>query len=329
MKTKSKPVSKLVLYLLVLFILANIAVTAYFLWPVMEWDFFPTSTPTSPPPTETPTITATATEIPPTETPTETPTPTFEPPTATPTELNANLQGLETQGVMILSLADGEFFHLFAFHPQYLPLLRLTNAECDDIDPAVSPDGTKIAFSSNRGGFWDIYVLDIKTSQLSQLTKTLEFDGSPSWSPDGQWLAYETYAKGNLDIFLLEVAHPENKPVILTDGPATDFSPRWMPGGSGRQIAFVSDRSGEDEIWIARLDDFKERFINISQDPDSVDSHPAWSPDGRFIAWAKKTGGDENLVVWDSNDATLSPKHAGTGDWPVWNPEGNALVSRV
>ncbi len=325
---KSKPISKLVLYLLVLFIMANIAVTIFFLWPVIETEFLATSSPTIAP-TETATLTATATEIIPTETPTETPYPTPEPPTPTPTEVSANFKGLEEQGVMILSLADGGNYHLFAFHPQYLPLLRLTGDNTDDIDPSVSPDGTKIAFSSRRNGFWDLFIFDLQSSGLTQLTKTLEYEGSPTWSPDGQWLAYETYVNGNLDIYLLEVAHPEKDPLELTNDPATDFSPRWMPGETGRQIAFVSDRSGEDEIWMARLDNFKERFINVSLDGDSKDTHPSWSPDGRYLAWAKKTGGDDSLVIWDSTSPNSQAKPAGTGDWPVWNPTGIAIASRV
>jgi len=316
---KSKPVSKLVLYLLVLFIMANVAVTFYFLWPVIQADFLPTPSATIPP-VNTDTPFPTPTEVIPTDLPTETPFPTAVLPTPTPTEPSADFKGLEDQGVMILSMADGKFFHLFAYHPQYLPLLRLTDGESDDIDPSVSPDGKKIAFSSQREGFWDLYILDLQTSQ---------YDGSPTWSPDGQWLAYESYAKGNLDIYLLETAHPENAPLQLTDDSATDFSPRWMTGGTGRQIAFVSDRSGEDEIWLARLDDFKQRFINISLDAESKDTHPAWSPDGRYLSWAKKTGGDDSLIVWDTSETNSPAKPVGTGDWPVWNPSGTTIASRV
>lgn len=325
---KPKSVSKVVLYLLVLFIIANVAVTIFFLWPVIETEFFPT--PTYPiAPTALPTITEEPTEELPTIIPTETPLPTPIPPTITPTEVNASLQGLQEQGAMILSMADGYYFHIFAFHPQYLPLLRLTDGDWDDISPAISPDGNRVAFSSHRSGFWDLYILDLQTFEIVQMTNSPEYEGSPTWSPDGQWLAYESYAKGNLDIYLLEVAHPENKPLELTNDPATDFSPRWIPGGNGRQIAFVSDRSGEDEIWVARLDNFKQRFVNISRDAESMDTHPDWSPDGRYLAWAKKKAGDESLVILDMSDPNLPVRQAGSGDWPVWNPTGTSLVSRV
>jgi TolB protein len=329
MKINSKPASKLVLYLLVVFIVVNIAATAYLMWPVIEHEFVLGPALTVIPSTNTPTASPMATEFIPTKAPAATQTPTQEPSTPTPTQINPSIQGLELQGTMILSLADGENYHLFAFHPQYLPLLRLTEGQNDDINPSVSPDGTKIAFSSRRNGFWDIYVLDIKTMTLTQMTRTLEFEGSPTWSPDSQWIAYESYANNNFDIFLADVTHPENKPLPLTDDPAADFSPAWMPGVTGRQIAFVSDRSGEDEIWIARLDNFKERFINLSRDSENEDTHPAWSPDGRYIAWAKKTGGDDSLVIWDSQNSELPPRPSGTGDWPVWNPTGKSLLSRV
>jgi len=325
---KPKPVSKVVLYLLVFFIVANVAVTIFFLWPVIETELLPTSTIVIPP-TSVPTATVALTEVLPTIIPTETPPPTAIPPTVTPTEVNASIKGLEEQGVMVLSMADGFYFHLFAFHPQYLPLLRLTEGDWDDINPAISPDGKRVAYSSHRNGYWDLYILDIQSSSVTQLTSTPEYEGNPTWSPDGQWLAYETYIKGNLDIYLLEVAHPENKPLELTNDPSTDFSPRWIPGGNGRQIAFVSDRSGEDEIWIARLDNFKERFVNISRDAEGKDTRPDWSPDGRFLAWAKKKAGDEALVILDMSDPNLPVRPAGSGDWPVWNPTGTSLVTRV
>jgi len=318
-----------------MFIVINVAVTAYLMWPVLEREVILISTPTILQPTQIPTfkfahtVTTTPPEFTPSPEPTETQKPSPELPTPEPTQANSSIQGLAEQGTMILSLADGENYHLFAFHPQYLPLLRLTDGQSDDINPSISPDGTKIAFSSRRHGFWDIYILDLKRSQLLQLTDTLEFEGSPTWSPDGQWIAFEKYINGNFDIFLSDVAHPEKPPMPLTDDPAADLSPAWMPGATGRQIAFVSNRSGEEDIWIARLDDFNQRFINISRDSENADTHPTWSPDGRFIAWAKKSGGEENLLIWDLQNAEQSPRPSGTGDWPSWNPAGTALLSRV
>src|SRR5664280_1468213 len=65
------------------------------------------------------------------------------------------------QGVFFLSIADGGYFHLFAYSPQTLPLTRLTTGAWDDITPAISPDGHWLAFSSHRNGYWDLYRLDL------------------------------------------------------------------------------------------------------------------------------------------------------------------------
>jgi TolB protein len=346
---KSKRVSKILLYLLVLFILGNVGVTVYFLLPVFQTDAIlpisstPTKRSTTHYPTNSATTKPTVTVSPiavltetveeiviPTSLPTATPAPTEIPVDPTATVSGANVAGLQDQGVMVLSLADGAFYHLFAYNPQYLPLLRLTDGESDDVSPAINPDGTKICFSSRRNNAWDLYILDIQSGSVSQLTNTPEYEGSPTWSPDGQWIAFDAYSKaGNLDIYLLETAHPETAPLQLTDDPAADFSPNWMAGGGGRQIAFVSDRSGNDEIWIARLDNFKERFINASLDADSEDTHPVWSPDGLYLSWAKKHDGDASLVIWNSNDINSPVRAVGSGDWPVWNPTGNNIGTRV
>jgi dipeptidyl aminopeptidase/acylaminoacyl peptidase len=78
-------------------------------------------------------------------------------------------------------------------HPGRMPLTRLTNGDWDDITPAPSPDGTKIAFASNRLGHWDLFLMDLASGELTRLTDTPEYEGAPTWSPDGTFLAYETY----------------------------------------------------------------------------------------------------------------------------------------
>jgi TolB protein len=61
------------------------------------------------------------------------------------------------QNVFIFSMMDNGYAHLFAYSPQGFPLTRLTTDPWDDITPALSPDGTQVAFSSRRNGYWDLY----------------------------------------------------------------------------------------------------------------------------------------------------------------------------
>lgn len=247
----------------------------------------------------------------------------------TPTAETGFLQNSDPdeEGVIILSMSDGAHKHLFAYHPQYLPLTRLSNDAWDEIHPAVNPQGSQVAYSSRQNGYWDLFLLDLASDERLRLTDTPDYDGSPTWSPDGQWLAYESYVDNNLEILILSLEEPEKDAIRLTDGPGADYSPRWSP--QGRRIAFVSTTSGEEEIWLASLDEADDRFTNLSQSPASRESSPAWSPDGRYLAWASESNSLSRLVVWDSENPDQPPRPVATGSSAVWNPKGNGLLAEV
>jgi TolB protein len=149
------------------------------------------------------------------------------------------------------------------------------------------------------------------------------------------WIAYESYvtepgkSEGNLEIFLRPVTDgTQATPTRLTNQPAADFSPAWSPGG--RQIAFVSNRSGENEIWVADLDKIEDRFQDISRSPLSNDGHPAWSPDGS-LAWAANNGGYPQVVIRDKESGQPESllKSVGGGSWPAWSPDGKFVITAL
>jgi TolB protein len=270
---------------------------------------------------------------------------TTSPPSETPTRQPATVspQLISTltlnQGLIILALNEGGNTHLFAYQPegsgagQPLPLTRLTYGPWDDINPAISPDGQTVAFSSNRTGYWDIYLLNLASGGIGRLTDTPTYEAAPSWSPDSKWLVYEVYLDDNLEIEIQSLDTLTDT-IRLTDNPAADFSPVWSP--KGRQIAFVSNRSGENEIWLADLDKSEEqRFQDISQDPNSKESHPAWSPDGDLLSWVGEQDGLRNLFLEDLSSVvnyntienTPKPQDLGSGDWPVWSADGKMVLT--
>jgi TolB protein len=168
--------------------------------------------------------------------------------------------------------------------------------------------------------------LDLGGGGIQRLTDTPEYDAAPSWSPDGEYIAYESYMNGNLDIFLRSAADP-SEIYRITDNPAADTSPVWSP--LGRQIAFISNRSGEPEVWIADLD-HAGNFIDISNNPETIEMHPAWSPDGGRLAWASTDpeSGLTSLYIWDARNPDGPARWAGSGDWPVWQ-DNNNVASRL
>jgi TolB protein len=228
-------------------------------------------------------------------------------------------------GVLILSMQEGLYSHLFLYQSDSLDMLRLTTGDWNDAYPAISPDGKKLAFASTRDGFWDLYVMELATGKVSRITETPEYDGRPSWSPDGLWVAYESYVDDSLDIFIRPIDDSQ-APVRLTDGLSADYAPAWSPGG--RQIAFVSTRGGERDIWLADLDHFDDRFINLSQTLHRAEDAPIWSPDGTALLWTGYEDGARNMYIWEANQPKQPARYVGIGDLGVWSPDGTKITVR-
>ena len=110
-------------------------------------------------------------------------------------------------------------------------ITAITNNEFQDTGAAWSPDGTKIAFQSDRDGNFEIYVMDADGSNQTRLTNNDHNDFSPVWSPDGQFLVYTAVLKNDddtnrLEIFVINAdgSNPRN----LTNG-KNGFNPYWLP----------------------------------------------------------------------------------------------------
>jgi len=293
-------------------------------WPILQFRVSQVSADDSTPSVPTP---ITTTIIPPTPTltaapttaPSQTPTiPTQVP--ATPTqEVISPLQ----EGLVVLAINESGNSHLFAYQPVELPYTRLTSGPWDDITPALSPDGSWLAFASNRSGSWDIYLLDLQSGELTRLTDTPQYDAAPSWSPDGNLLAYESYDQDS-EIIIRSV-FDDNTLINLSEHPAADYQPTWSP--KGRQLAFVSNRSGEPEVWLADFDLFNEdRFSNLSMKPEMKEAHPVWSPDGTTLAWAALQDGYHSIFIWEQDQGS---HYVASGDWPVWSPDNSTLLTTI
>ncbi|MBI5294044.1 MAG: TolB family protein [Chloroflexi bacterium] len=230
--------------------------------------------------------------------------------------------------LVVLSIEENGYAHLFLNIPGEVELTRITAGDWNDITPAVSPDGSRIAFASNRGGFYDLYLLDLQSGGIQRLTETEQFDSSPTWSPDLAWIAYTTYADGSLEVALYSLADPEQGQILLTENAASDHSPAWAP--NGRQIVFVSDRSGDSEIWLADLDiNDDTRFRNLSNSPQSAETHPAWDAQGKRLVWASDSLdlGYSGIYVWEVDQPSRPAQWIGDGDWPAWNAQGNQVIA--
>lgn len=191
---------------------------------------------------------------------------------------------------------------------------QLTTDPANDQSPAWSPDGTRIAFVSDRDGNAEIYVMAADGSQQTRLTQDAGEDTVPAWSPDGSRLVFRSDRDGNYEIYTLEV--DGGAVARLTDDPALDTTPAWSP--DGKQIAFVSDRDGNPEIYLLMADGSGLQQLTRDTSADSFD--PAWSPDGKQIAFVK--GSQLYVMQADGSAPTQVTAVETLVGRPTWSPDG-------
>jgi Tol biopolymer transport system component len=171
-----------------------------------------------------------------------------------------------------------------------------------DSSPAVSPDGFRVAFRSNRTDSSEIWVWDARGDRTTQLTHARgPVTGSPNWSPDGSEIVFDSRPGSNADIY--RVAAAGGAPVRLTTDPANDVVPRWSH--DGQFIYFASDRSGQLQVWRMRADGGAQEQVTWNGGFAALES-----ADGKFLYYSKRTpqggiwrlplsGGPEELMVAD------------------------------
>ena len=177
-------------------------------------------------------------------------------------------------------------------------LIQLTNDSFVDLEPDWSPDGNTLAYISDRGGFMNVWLHDLKSNQSRLLTKQITDDTSyPVWSPDGKKIAYYTqnYMKkwGYGILHIADVATGEVK--VANKTVWVPGKPSWSP--DGKTVAMMAlkahstrFREGFNNFMLVSLE--KDTAILVSPDSDKplgmrVQNGPAWSPDGKTMAYTK------------------------------------------
>jgi serine/threonine protein kinase/DNA-binding winged helix-turn-helix (wHTH) protein/WD40 repeat protein len=174
--------------------------------------------------------------------------------------------------------------------PVAAPPVRLENSTRLQWDPSYSPDGSRLAFGSDRAGFEELWVGDAEGRGAVPLTRSDVVDsGSPRWSPDGSWIAFDSRPNGNADIF---VVRPDGgKPRRITTNSAEDVVPSWSR--DGRWIYFMSMRSGEQQIWKVPAETGESPSTPAVQVTQGGGVDAFESVDGKYLYYAKgrvKTG---------------------------------------
>lgn len=163
-------------------------------------------------------------------------------------------------------------------------ITQLTNDPANEVMPAFSPDGKKVAFASDRAGNWDIYVMDARGGQAVQITSDAPHDIHPSWSPDGRQLVYCSYgaASGTWELVIVDVENPSTRRVI-----GNGLFPNWSPAGD--QIVFQRARQRGTRwfsVWTVGVKDGEVTPpTEVAVSGNAAVITPDWSPDGEMIVF--------------------------------------------
>ena len=207
---------------------------------------------------------------------------------------------------------------------------RLTDDDAPSRWPALSPDGSKVAFTSNRDtGTWHVWVMNVDGSGLMDVSMAAKlpwgFDAYPDWSPDGTKLAFSanTAANSGLDIVVYDFT--TGKLTDLTPGGrGDDWRPRWSP--DGKKIAFAMAESSF-HVFVVNADGSGLRQLTFD---GGWQIEPTWSPDGAKIVYTAWPNENSDLFVMDADgsnvrDLTNTPRSMETQ--ASWSPAGIAFRS--
>jgi serine/threonine protein kinase len=230
-------------------------------------------------------------------------------------------------------LGRGEIFEtiynessLYIINVDGTGLKQLTPSPGSDFEPAWSPDGKQIAFTSVRGGFRQIYTLDVDSLVVTLLTNTTDAieSSQPSWSPDGTKIVYTVKRVGAYQVWSMNSNGQEAIQLVRSGQDLWDYSPAWSP--DGRTIFFSQRRLGAFRPWLMRID-----YEDLSQDARRMNfitpiEDVEFSADGFWIVY-EGMDGDGNRDVYFMT-VTGSGRTRLTNDPkidfdPAWRPVQN------
>ncbi|MBD3414125.1 MAG: hypothetical protein GF421_06825 [Candidatus Aminicenantes bacterium] len=204
---------------------------------------------------------------------------------------------------------------------------RLTNNSIQDEYPVFSPDGKKIAFSSNLKGQYDIYVMDEDGTDVQRVTSSSHKEETPAWFPDNKSIAYTKNLGGTFrskDFLFMTHLDSQRTKKIITDFQKTHIIPWISPDGS--MLTFTAKRTLG---WDVALYDFEqEQFRFLEKGGKSCRGR--FSPKGNKIAYvsSKADGkGDIWLMNPDGSQKKRLTQRDDTYDYfPSWSPDGKFIV---
>ncbi|MEM7306638.1 MAG: hypothetical protein AAF682_08205 [Planctomycetota bacterium] len=190
-------------------------------------------------------------------------------------------------------------------------------------------DAYALVFASGRSGGGDLYVLAPGESTPRLFAGTEAPEGTPRWDAARSRVVYQRFPADGAEEPTLLVGRgaaegAESGKVLFAD-PNGDAPPVWSPDGS--RIAYVAERDGRTDLFLADADGGSERRLT---DDAIVDRYPAWHPDGKRLVVARRLAGGWDLCTLDVDEPGAEPLRVTRDEryvgHPAWSPDGGSIA---
>jgi len=193
------------------------------------------------------------------------------------------------------------------------------------VESEVKPRKSVIAFSSNRDGDYEIYLMYVDGTEVTQFTKNVSNDIEPVWSPNEKELAFVSDRDSFEwigDIFLMK---SDGTQVNLTNTLAVNEDyPFWSR--DGKRIGFFSDRIDNPGYYVINTDGTNLRLMNDDEWGDFV--FMVDSPDGTMFVYEDDSSGDSEIYldIYGGNTGINLTRNPASDVWPSWSPDSKSIV---
>jgi TolB protein len=203
---------------------------------------------------------------------------------------------------------------------------QLTNGSDNAYYPAIAPDSSSVIFAMNKYDNFDLYRIDLETSDVTQLTYSIGNAFSPTFSPDGKQVVFvNRVANGHSSLWLMG-ATGEN-PHVLFSGQSDIVGASWSWDGNAIAFAMVVDTQYTFEIFILDLQDLNAQPRKVSHDLSDIGGSIDWSPDNKnLLVFAGPVAAREIYRI-DLNSGTITQlTFGGNNAAGSYSPDGQYIV---